>query len=148
MSEMTAGITAASAAMNGVVWNILGQTYTLKQVSEHSMAWHAAFPPGTFVPPHVHPTQDEFIHVLTGQYSIWLNGAESLANPGDVVRMPKGMAHGIFNRGTVLATSLFWVAPTRRLETLFGRIHGMQDPQEVMRLAGEHEVDFLPPPGG
>jgi quercetin dioxygenase-like cupin family protein len=147
MSEMPAGITASSEAMTGLVWNILGQTYTLKQVSEHSMAWHAAFPAGTFVPPHIHPTQDEFIYVLTGQYFVWLNGTETLAIPGDLVRMPKGIAHGIFNRSEATATSLFWVAPTRSLDKLFARIHGVPDPQEVVRMAGEHEVNFLPPPG-
>jgi quercetin dioxygenase-like cupin family protein len=146
MSDMTAGITASPEGLNGAVWSILGQTYTLKQVSEHSMAWHALFPPGTFVPPHIHPTQDEFIYVLGGQYSIWLDGRESPANPGDLVRLPKGVAHGIFNRGDVAATSLFWVAPTRGLEALFKRIHNVPDPREVVRIAAEHEVDFLSPP--
>jgi hypothetical protein len=61
MIEMPAGITAAENAWDGVVWSILGQTYTLKQESADSMAWHAVFPAGTFVPPHIHPTQDEFI---------------------------------------------------------------------------------------
>lgn len=146
MTPMLGGITTTSEALNGAVWNILGQTYTLKQLSQHSMAWHAKFPPGTFVPPHVDPTQDEFVYVLSGQYTIWLDGHEQLANPGDLVRMPQGIAHGIFNKGEETATSLFWVAPTRGLEELFKRIHGVPDPQEVVRIAAEHEVDFLPPP--
>lgn len=148
MSEMIPGITASPEALNGVVWSILGQTYTLKQVSEHSMAWHARFPAGTFVPPHTHPTQDEFIYVLTGQYTIWLEGTETVANPGDLVCLPKGIPHGIFNKSEAAATSIFWVAPTRSLETLFGRVHNVSDPQEVVRIAAAHEVDFLPPPGG
>jgi uncharacterized cupin superfamily protein len=147
MPASPAGITASSEPLNGVVWNILGQTYTLKQVSEHSMAWHAKFPAGTFVPPHVHSMQDEFIYVLTGQYTIWLDGKEALANPGDLVRLPQRIPHGIFNKSADAATSLFWVSPTRRLEELFKRIHNLPNPQEVMRIAAEHEVDFLPPPG-
>jgi quercetin dioxygenase-like cupin family protein len=147
MIEMPAGITDASEGFDGVVWDILGQTYTLKQASTDSMAWHAKFPPGTFVPPHVHPTQDEFVYVLSGRYDLWLDGKEFTATTGDLVRMPKGIPHGIFNKSDADATSLFWVAPTRSLKTLFERIHNVPDPAEVVRIASEHEVDFLPPPG-
>jgi quercetin dioxygenase-like cupin family protein len=146
MTTMPAGITAAAEGFEGVVWSILGQTYTLKQHSTDSMAWHAVFPSGTFVPPHLHPTQDEFVYVLSGRYDFWLDGKEFVARPGDLVRMPKGIPHGIFNKSGETATSLFWVAPTRSLKALFDRIHNAQDPREVMRIAGEHEVDFLPPP--
>src|SRR3954452_6759125 len=62
MQPLTAGITKANTGIDGIVWNILGQTYVPKQLSENSFAWHAIFPPGTFVPPHIHPTQDEFTH--------------------------------------------------------------------------------------
>src|SRR5262249_40069453 len=64
--QMTAGITKAGTGVDGIVWNILGQTYVPKQVSESSFSWHATLPPGTFVPPHIHPTQDEFIYMLEG----------------------------------------------------------------------------------
>ena len=68
MQPLTAGITKANTGIDGIVWNILGQTYVPKQVSENSFAWHATFPPGTFVPPHIHPTQDEFIYLFAPQY--------------------------------------------------------------------------------
>ena len=64
MQAMTVGITRAGTGLDGIVWNILGQTYVPKQVCENSFSWHATFPPGTFVPPHIHPTQDEFIYML------------------------------------------------------------------------------------
>jgi len=146
MIVMPAGITGTAEGFNGTVWSILGQTYTLKQCSDDSMAWHALFPAGTFVPPHVHPTQDEFIYVLAGRYDLWLDGKEHVATAGDLVRMPKGVPHGIFNKSGGDATSLFWVAPTRSLKALFERIHNVPDPAEVIRIAAEHEVDFLPPP--
>ncbi|WP_436643285.1 cupin domain-containing protein [Microbaculum sp. FT89] len=147
MIVMPAGITPSQEGFDGVVWSILGQTYTLKQHSDHSMAWHALFPSGTFVPPHVHPTQDEFVYVLSGRYDLWLDGKEFTATAGDLVRMPMGIPHGIFNKSDADATSLFWVAPTRSLKGLFERIHNVPDPAEVVRIAAEHEVDFLPPPG-
>ena len=39
---MTPGITKAGEGIDNVVWNILGQIYVPKQVSESSMAWHAS----------------------------------------------------------------------------------------------------------
>jgi hypothetical protein len=69
---------------------------------------------------------------------------------GNFVRVegkhPKGIPHGIFNKSGETATSLFWVAPTQSLKELFERIHNLPDPQEVVRRAAEHDVNFLPPP--
>ena len=77
-----------------------------------------------------------------------LDGQEASAEAGDLVRLPMGRAHGIFNRGDRPVRALFWVAPSRRLYDLFTRIDGLKDPAEVVRISAEHEVDFLPPPGG
>jgi len=71
-SEIT-GITRANEGIQGISWNILGQTYVPKQVCEASLSWHATFPPGTFVPPHIHPTQDEFIYMLEGRLDVPLH---------------------------------------------------------------------------
>ena len=51
------GITKAGEGLDNIAWNILGQTYVPKVVCESSFAWHATFPPDTFVPPHIHPTR-------------------------------------------------------------------------------------------
>lgn len=146
MIQMPAGITADNQAFEGVVWNLLGQTYTLKQHSTDCMTWHAVFPDGTFVPPHVHHKQDEFLYVLTGRYDIWLDGKDMVAKPGDLVRLPKGVPHAFFNKSGAPATSMFCVAPTRDLKTLFDRINNMTNPEEMVRIASQTEVNFVPPP--
>jgi quercetin dioxygenase-like cupin family protein len=146
MMIMQPGITDASSSVQNLTWNILGQTYVPKQLSENSLSWHATFPPDTFVPPHVHPTQDEFVYLLEGRLEFWLDGKESIAEAGDLARMPTGIPHGIFNKSGKTVTCLFWVAPTRKLFALFKAIHNVSDPAEVVRLAALHEVDFLPPP--
>jgi quercetin dioxygenase-like cupin family protein len=146
MIELPAGITSTDQAYDGVVWHLLGQTYTLKQHSADSMAWHAVFPDGTFVPPHVHHGQDEFLHVLTGRYEVWLDGKDLVAKPGDLVRLPKGVPHGFANRSGAPATSMFWVAPTRDLKMLFDRINNLKDPEEMVRIASQTEVNFVAPP--
>jgi quercetin dioxygenase-like cupin family protein len=149
MKTETAGITRANEGLEGIVWNILGQTYVPKSLSERAFSWHATFPPGTFVPPHSHPTQDEYIYMLEGRLDFWLDGKETQASPGDLVRLRMGEPHGIFNKTEASAKCLFWVAPTRRLYDLFWGIHNMkeQNPADVVALSAEHEVHFLPPPG-
>ncbi len=144
---MTAGITPAGLGEGGVVWNILGQTYKPKQLSESSFAFDTLFPDGTFVPPHIHSTQDEFIAVLEGRFELLLDGQVHHAGPGDLVRLPMGLPHGIFNKSGADVRALFWVAPSRKLYELFSRISGLTDPEQVVRISAECEVEFLPPPG-
>ncbi len=147
MQSLTAGITKANTGIDGISWNILGQTYVPKQLSENSFAWHATFPPGTFVPPHIHPTQEEFIYMLEGRLDLLLDGRDHAASTGDLVRLPMQIPHGIFNKSEQSVKCLFWVTPTRMLYDLFWGIHSMKDPkpEEVVALSARHEVVFLPP---
>ena len=147
--QMTAGVTKSNEGIEDITWNILGQTYVPKQWSENSFSWHATLPPGTFVPPHIHPEQDEFIYVLEGKFDLILDGSETIATPGDLIRLPRGIPHGIFNNSEETNKCLFWVSPARKLYDLFWGIHNLgpsANPAEVVELSAKHEVDFLPPP--
>src|SRR3982750_3489225 len=115
VQSLTAGITRASTGLDGIVWNILGQTYVPKQVSEASMSGHATCPPGTFVPPHIHPTQDEFIYMFEGRMDAVIDGREYVATAGDLIRLPMNIPHGLFNKSEQPIKCLFWVPPTRNL---------------------------------
>jgi quercetin dioxygenase-like cupin family protein len=144
----TADVITADASVADITWNILGQIYRPKQVTERSFAWHAEFPPDTFVPPHIHPTQDEYVYVLDGTLTLFDGEADRQAHAGDLVRLPMGHPHGLFNRSGATVLCLFWVTPTGRLYDLFVAIDAMadQNPDEVVALAAGHEVNFLPPP--
>jgi len=144
---MTPGITPAGEGMDNTVWNILGQTYKPKQLSEACFTFETLFPAGSFVPPHIHHTQDEFIYLLSGQFEMLLDGQTLHANPGDLIRLPMGMPHGIFNKSGADVRALFYVSPSRKLHELFSRIHNLSDPEQVVRISAECEVEFLPPPG-
>ena len=150
MRTEAAGITRANEGLDGIKWNILGQTYVPKNVTEHSFSWHAIFPPGTFVPPHIHPAQDEFVYMLEGRMDAVLDGRDFVATAGDLVRLPMGQPHGLFNKADQPIKCLFWVTPTRKLYDLFWAIHSMkeQNPPDVVALSARHEVNFLPPPPG
>lgn len=141
----TAGITPATEGLDGVVWNILGHTLWPKQATADSFAFESLSPPGSFVPPHIHPLQDEYILMLEGTLKLVLDGQEHWARPGDLVRLPRGIMHGFFNEGGMPARTFFWVSPARRLHDLFRAIDGVADPAEVVRLSALHEVEFLPP---
>src|ERR1700683_2720074 len=112
---LTPGITKAGEGLDNIAWNILGQTYVPKQISEGSFSWHATLPPGTFVPPHIHPTQDEFIYMLEGRFDLVLDGREFVATAGDLIRLPMQIPHGIFNKSDQTVKCFFWVTPTRKL---------------------------------
>ncbi len=147
--DMTPGITPTTTGMDGIAWNILGQTYVPKQCSDRVFSWHATLPPGTFVPPHIHPTQDECLYVLEGRFDFWLEGEEVQGTPGDLVRLPMGRPHGIFNKSDQTIKCLFWVSPTRKLFDLFWAIHNLgpkANPADVVAVSARHEIDFLPPP--
>jgi len=144
--NLQAGVTAAADGINDTAWNVVGHTYTPKLLSDNAFVWHAVIPDGTFVPPHIHTTQDEWITVLDGELEIEFGPDKYVAKAGDTVRMPQNEAHGIFNRSGTTATCVFGVAPAGRLYELFTQLDNVTDPAELVRLSAEHDVDFLPPP--
>ncbi|MEL6965664.1 MAG: cupin domain-containing protein [Pseudomonadota bacterium] len=148
MTVMTAGLTKAGDGIDSISWNILGQTYVPKQLCEASFSWHATLPRGSMVPPHIHPTQDEFIYMLEGRLDLVLDGNERFAEPGDLIRLPRGIPHGLFSKSDRPVKCLFWVTPARRLYELFWQLHNMPDaaPAEIVAVSAKHEIDFLPPP--
>jgi 2-polyprenyl-6-methoxyphenol hydroxylase-like FAD-dependent oxidoreductase/mannose-6-phosphate isomerase-like protein (cupin superfamily) len=143
-------VIAAEASIDNIEWNILGQTYRPKQLSQRSFAWHAEFPPDTFVPPHFHPTQDEYVYILDGELTLVSGEVDHVARPGDLVRLPMGQPHGLFNRSAARTFCMFWVTPTAQLYDLFVAIDALEEqtPDAVVALAGEYGVEFLPPPPG
>ena len=50
------------------------------------------------MPPHIHPTQDEFLYVLEGRLDLILDGKEASATAGDLIRLPMKVMHGIFSK--------------------------------------------------
>jgi quercetin dioxygenase-like cupin family protein len=145
LGPLPKGITLAQ---EGRVWNVLGHTYWMKAASETSFAFETYDPPGSFVPPHIHPTQDELIFVYEGELEVELDGQRHPAPAGSLVKMPRGIPHGYFNTSDEPTRCLFWVTPAGKLKELFDQLHEMTDPEEVVRVSAEHDVDFVPPEEG
>ena len=65
------------------------------------------------MPPHIHRTQDEFIYMLEGKLQVDSEPDTKHAGAGDLIRLPMGTPHGLFNRSGAMVKCLFWVAPQR-----------------------------------
>lgn len=74
MTALEKGITANGTGYGGKSWNILGQVYFPKAVTDSTFAFETNSDPGQFVPVHIHPTQDEFILVQEGTLDLKLDG--------------------------------------------------------------------------
>jgi quercetin dioxygenase-like cupin family protein len=140
---LSPGITGADEGQEGVAWNVLGHRYWLKALSESCFCFETLDPPGTFVPLHVHPKQDEFIYMLEGTFDLQLGDARLQAGPGDLVRMPMGIPHAYYNNTGAPTRALFWVTPAGRLKALFDRLHDLTDIAEAIRISALHEVHFV-----
>ncbi|MBO6551659.1 MAG: cupin domain-containing protein [Roseitalea sp.] len=145
MKELEKGITENGVGYKETTWNILGQTYYPKAVCESTFAFETNSAPGDAVPVHIHPTQDEFILVQEGELDLKLDGKWTKAREGDLVRMPRGIPHGYFNKSDKPCRALFWVSPAGKLKELFEELHNMTDVEAVVKVSAEHDVDFLPP---
>ena len=145
LGPLPKGITLADESLGNKVWSVLGHTYFSKVESASSFAWLSLDPTNTGVPPHIHPNQDEHIYVLSGVYTLYLDGEWHTAGPGDTVRMPMNLPHAYYNRSETPGRALFWVSPSGKLAQLFDQLHNVGDPEEVVRLSALHDINFLPP---
>ncbi len=59
----------------------------------------AQFPPGGLHDFHSHPEMEEILYILAGTAEQWVEGERRIMTAGDVVYIPKGIAHATFNAG-------------------------------------------------
>ena len=134
-----------SGPLIGMAWNVFGQVYTPEEVSAERFTWHAVFPEETFVPPHIHTDQDEWLTILDGEIEYLLDGRPGRVAAGETVTLPMGVPHGLFNNSGEVVTCRFSVTPTGRLFDLFTRLHNVANTRKAVEISAAHNVDFLPP---
>ena len=64
---------------------------------------------GLPAPPHVHPTDEQWIYLLEGRLATILGDEMDIIGPGDLVYIPRGIPHGIRLLGPLCR---FFVEPT------------------------------------
>jgi quercetin dioxygenase-like cupin family protein len=68
-------------------------------------------PPGCGNPPHIHSREDETFYVQQGELTVQVGGKTVTASTGDVVCLPKGIAHAFQNNGKVEVKALVIAMP-------------------------------------
>ncbi len=78
----------------------------------------AQFPPGGFHDFHHHPGMEEILYVLAGTAEQWVEREHRILTAGDVVHIPKGIAHATFNAGEDTLDFLAVLAPADSTELM------------------------------
>ncbi len=82
-------------------------------------------PGGAVVGEHVHPTIEETFEVLSGRLSFRIGGRESVAGPGERLRVPAGTAHDWWNAGEEEARVVVEIRPGARFEEMGLNLFGL-----------------------
>src|SRR5215213_4666233 len=70
------------------------------------------FPPGEPAPPlHLHPDSGEAFYLAEGEATFLLGDREILARGGDLVFVPRGTAHTVWNSGALPVRGLIVISP-------------------------------------
>jgi quercetin dioxygenase-like cupin family protein len=153
LSQLAPGVARAG---EGESLNVFGHTLTFKhraeELNDAALLWELSSPPGTMVPPHLHAVEDEFIFVAEGELEVMIGGETHTARAGDLIKMPRGVPHGIWQKGAATTRTLWAVIPAGKMESLFRALGALPanqppDPARVGQIFAEHDLTLLPPPG-
>lgn len=131
--------------LDGVVWNVLGQAYLPKEITDERLVWYAIFPEDTFVPPHTHAAQDEYLMPLDGDIDLLIGGQRQRATRGVPTMLPRGVPHAFFNNSGKAVAALFWATPAGQLVELYRKLHNIGNPRQAVAIAPAYGVTFGPP---
>jgi quercetin dioxygenase-like cupin family protein len=90
-------------------------------------------PGGSAPPKHFHPAQDERFEVLEGTLTARVDGEQRELRPGDVLEIPRGAAHQMWNEADVPARATWRTSPAGRTGQWFADIHALRSSGRVGR---------------
>jgi len=64
-----------------------------------------------FISEHLHPYSEEFLHVISGQLEMAMDGTVVQLGPGESLFVPIGVRHRLVNTGAVPAEAVFHLSP-------------------------------------
>lgn len=142
------------AAGSGERISFMGMELTWKITSDMSRGRIISFlqiaPPGTGVPMHVHPKEEENVFLVEGNLVFRLGDETFDVAPGDIVNMPRGTPHGFRAVGDHAAQILFTLdlSPTSDYETMFNGLVGVApgDFEQIRATCAANNVEFISPP--
>jgi quercetin dioxygenase-like cupin family protein len=84
-------------------------------------------PGGSPPPKHFHPAQDERFEVLEGTLTARVDGEERELHAGDVLEIPSGAVHQMWNAADVPARATWRTSPAGRTGQWFADIHALRE---------------------
>jgi quercetin dioxygenase-like cupin family protein len=108
-------------------------------------------PPGDQPPLHVHRHEDEGFYVLEGELTLWVGDAVHVLHAGEGLLAPRGVPHTVRagesgGRWLVTSNPAGFEAFVRAVGSP-NRTAAVPDPSELARVAAEHGIEILGPPG-
>jgi quercetin dioxygenase-like cupin family protein len=73
--------------------------------------------------PHLHPAQDERFTILAGELTIDLDGTRHVLRAGDVLEVPRGTTHRMWNSGDGAARATWETMPALRTAEFWATVH-------------------------
>lgn len=116
-------------------------------------------PPGEMTPLHVHRRADQTYYVLEGEMTLYLPGATLAIGPGECGYGPMNVPHTerVTSSGPVRLVEVNSPAGFERFVAAAGvpateltlppPSHAEPDFEQLVRLAAEHDIEVLGPPG-
>jgi quercetin dioxygenase-like cupin family protein len=104
-------------------------------------------PAGDMPPLHVHRDTDEGFHVLDGELTLYMPGAERTLRAGDYFLAPRGVPHAyrVGDEGCRVVVSSLPAGFERFVAEVSSM--GAPDPERLTAVAAEHGIEILGPPG-
>jgi quercetin dioxygenase-like cupin family protein len=126
------------------------ESVTVVEHSAERLVVDVTYAPGGSAPPaHAHPAQDERFEVRSGVLGVRIGGEKRELRAGDVLEIPPGTRHAMFNAGDGPATAVWTTSPAgrtlewfRNLDAIPGRpgavalAPSLLEFDDVFRLAG------------
>jgi mannose-6-phosphate isomerase-like protein (cupin superfamily) len=99
------------------------QTLQVRSSTPEALELEAEWTPGSVEPPaHLHPLQDEHFEVLEGELNVVIGGERRVLAAGDVLDIPRGLAHRMWNAADDTARATWRVTPRLKTEEMFRTI--------------------------
>lgn len=120
---------------------VLGPGTTLRVLShdEAALELEAKYAGGSAAPPpHLHPAQDERFEVLAGGMSALIAGERLTVSAGEVLEIPRGTVHQMWNEGEREAVVNWRTTPAGRTLDWFRELaatlrgEGREDPSTLL----------------
>jgi quercetin dioxygenase-like cupin family protein len=104
-------------------------------------------PAGSQPPLHVHRDESEGFYVLEGELTLWIGDETRTLRPGEFAFAPPRIPHTIRTGESGARWLLIAGGQFEAFVRTVGAIAGEPEPSELARVAAEHGIDILGPPG-